>query len=836
MLELVWLIPLFPLLAFAAIVFFLNRHREVSSWTAIGAMGLSLLLSAGAFFTVLAEGAEHFVKKPFTIPFEWAIAGKEVIRLGVMIDPLTLVMLFVVTFVGLNIFVYSRGYMRHEGTDAHGHRHVEYDKRYSRFFAYLSLFGAAMLGLVLADNLLLLFISWELVGLCSYLLIGFWFDKPLAETVEGPAAEKQQALSLLEHTVLKPSWPKALFDRVLLLPYPPEASKKAFLTTRVGDVSFLLGLILLFVSTGHLDFAGIFKTVHELGQHDPTLVTIAAILIFGGAVGKSAQFPLHVWLPDAMAGPTPVSALIHAATMVAAGVYLVARTFPIFEAAGETGLTVVLVIGTITALMAALIALGVKGIKQVMAYSTISQLGYMMVGLALGGPAVGIFHLMTHAFFKALLFLGSGSVIHGTGTEDIYNMGGLRRKMPTTFLTLTIGAASLAGFPFVTAGFWSKDEILFKALEHNLPVFIVMYFTAFLTAFYVFRAIFTIFSGEHPRDHHLHAHESPAVMTVPLIVLAIGSIVLGWVGMPFANLFGEFMGEHHAGLDWRLTTLMWLLSAVASLGGIGLAYLLYGRRPVASFAEDPLQRLGVVYTVIKHKFYVDEVYSLTVVAGTYKLIDFLRAFDLSVIDGLVNLVGKATLSVFSLGSRWVDTYLVDGAVNLSGWLAQQGGRILRAIQTGRVQNYGLVLFAGIALLLVPFYMKPYNLTVQGWDWLVALLVLALLVGWWLSRRTPPEPVPVMEAPAAQAALPADDLQVIEGIGPKIAGLLQAANITTFDQLAGTDVNRLRQILAEAGLARLADPETWPKQAELAATGKWSELAALQSQLKGGRRQ
>jgi NADH-quinone oxidoreductase subunit L len=703
LLEFAWLIPVFPLVSFVLIVFFFNKNNTLSARTAIGAMFLSLLYSLYVMGTLAVSTVDP--KHPFEKAIAWLPTGDKVLSLGFMLDPLTAVMLFVVTFVGLNIFIYSQGYMRHVHKDAHGHVHTEYDKRYARFFAYLSLFGAAMLSLVLANNLLLLFISWELVGLCSYLLIGFWFDQKPADTVQcSDEAKRLEAVKLVEAKTPYLSWPRKLRERVLVLPYPPMASMKAFLTTRVGDVSFLFGLLLLYSQTGVLDFVHLFEKGEELAAHDPTLMIIAACLIFGGAVGKSAQFPLHVWLPDAMAGPTPVSALIHAATMVAAGVYLVARTFPLFEAVlGTPAVTVVIVIGAITAIMAALIALGSRDLKQVMAYSTISQLGYMMVGLGVGGVAVGMFHLMTHAFFKALLFLASGSVIHGSGTQNIYEMGGLKDKMPRTFATLTIGAAALAGVPFITAGFWSKDEILLKSLEHQPLLFAVMYFAAFLTAFYSFRAVFVTFFG-HGRDHHIyeHAHENPPVMTVPLMILAVGSICLGWVGMPFANLFGKFLGEHTGEMDWGLTGLMWGLSAVASLGGIGLAYVLYGRRQVATFEEDPLQRLGIVYSWIKDRFYIDELYGLIFIRPLLKLAEVLKGFDMQVVDGAVNGVGWLTKAVIAEVSRWFDVNVVDGAVNLAGWIPQRLASWGKRLQTGQIQNYGLAIFVGV-LALMAFY-------------------------------------------------------------------------------------------------------------------------------------
>jgi NADH-quinone oxidoreductase subunit L len=704
LLEFAWLIPVFPLASFVLIVFFINKNNTLSARTAIGAMFLSLLLSVAALVTLMISEVDP--KHPFERVIAWLPTGDTVLNMGFMVDPLTAVMLMVVTFVGLNIFVYSQGYMRHTHKDSHGHVHTELDKRYARFFAYLSLFGFAMLTLVLANNLLLLFIAWELVGLCSYLLIGFWFDQSPAETVQcnDPKA-RAEAVRLLEAKTPYLQWPRALRERVLVLPYPPMASLKAFLTTRVGDVSFLLGVLLLYSQVGVLDFVSLFAKVEVLAHEQPTMLIIAACLIFGGAIGKSAQFPLHVWLPDAMAGPTPVSALIHAATMVAAGVYLVARTFPLFEAvAGQPAVTLVIVIGTITAILAALIALGSRDLKQVMAYSTISQLGYMMVGLGVGGVAVGMFHLVTHAFFKALLFLASGSVIHGAGTQNIYEMGGLRNKMPRTFWTLTIGAAALAGVPFITAGFWSKDEILLKALETQPIVFAVMYFAAFLTAFYSFRAVFVSFLGQ-GRDQHIyeHAHENPPVMTVPLMVLAFFAITLGWIGMPFANYFGKFLGEHVGEVEWELTLIMWGLSAVASLGGIGLAYLLYGRKQVASFEQDPLQRLGIVYTWIKDRFYFDELYSFIFIRPLLAITEVLKRFDMSVIDGAVNGAGWLTKAVFAEASRWFDVYIVDGAVNLAGWIPRQLGLLGRRFQTGYIQNYALVVFMGVLVFMVFYF-------------------------------------------------------------------------------------------------------------------------------------
>jgi len=646
-LDIAWLIPVFPLLAFAAIVFFTNRWKELSARLAIGAMGISFLLSLGVLGAVVQSGGQEAFERSYA----WAPVGQSTLSMGYRIDPLTTVMLMVVSFVGLLIFIYSQGYM-------HG------DKRYSRFFAYMALFGASMLTLVLANNLVLLYISWELVGLCSYLLIGFWFEKTSAAN----------------------------------------AAKKAFITTRLGDVGLFIGLLLLYSLTGHVDFSGVFQAIPGL---DPSILALIGILIFAGAVGKSAQFPLHVWLPDAMEGPTPVSALIHAATMVAAGVYLVGRSYPIFAAVqGLPSLQVVAWIGAITAVLAASIGLAVTDIKRVLAYSTISQLGYMMIGLGVGGVAAGIFHLMTHAFFKALLFLGSGSVIYGTGTQDIYQMGGLRKHMPTTFWTFLFGTLALAGiFPF--AGFWSKDEILLGAFEHNRPIFLVALFTAFLTAFYMFRAVFVAFYGQ-PRDRHVHAHESPPVMTVPLIILAVFALIAGWVGIPFiGNPLAHYLEGAEAMVEnanLGLEIGLMALSTVVALTGIGAAYWLYHRRQPRTVEEDPLRGLGPLWTLLRNKWYFDEFYGATVVKGTLVLADAFRAFDLGIVDGLVNLAGYATVA-FSRLQRWIDTHIVDGAVNAVGWVTTKGGNALKYVQTGQVQNYGLVIFVGIILLMALFTSK-----------------------------------------------------------------------------------------------------------------------------------
>ena len=656
-LDIAWLIPVFPLAAFVLIVFFLNRNKRLSGYVAIGAMLISLALSIGVLSTLLVSRPDP--ENPFVHSvWNWIPTGDSWLSFGILVDPLTAVMLIVVTLVGTCIFIYAQGYMSD-------------DPRYSRFFAFMSLFGMAMLTLVLANNLVLLYIGWELVGLCSYLLIGFWFEKPAAAN----------------------------------------AAKKAFIVTRIGDVGLFLGLLLLYINTGHVDFVSMFEKVKELAPANPNLMTLMAILVFCGAVGKSAQFPLHVWLPDAMEGPTPVSALIHAATMVAAGVYLVGRMYPLFSAiSGAPALQVVAWIGAITAIMAALIGTAMNNAKRILAYSTISQLGYMMIGLGVGSVAVGIFHLMTHAFFKALLFLGAGSMMHGTGEHgdlDIYKAGGLRTAMPTTYWTFLFGTLALAGIvPF--AGFWSKDQILLNAFEHNLLIFLIALAGAFLTAFYMFRMVFVAFFGE-PRDHHIHAHESPRVMTWPLMVLAFFALVIGLVGAPllgnpFAHFIGGSLGMKETVEEAANVVLEYGLMALSTLvaaSGIYVAYRLYGANYVRSAAEDPLLRLGPLYTALQHKLYFDELYGATIVRGTLMISEACRWFDATVVDGLVNLAGKLTV-VFSTISRWIDVYIVDGLVNLVGWITAKLGSWLRNLQTGQIQNYMMLVLIGVILMAIVY--------------------------------------------------------------------------------------------------------------------------------------
>ncbi|HEV8353569.1 MAG TPA: NADH-quinone oxidoreductase subunit L [bacterium] len=635
MFEYAWLIPVFPFLAFALITAFGRRLPGQGAYVAIGAMGVSGLWSLGILGRV-TEGT-HYEANAVV-----AVLANRPLEVGYAIDGLTAVMLFVVTVVGTLIFIYSIGYMA-------------LDPRFPRFFAYLSLFAGSMLTLVLANNFLLLYVGWELVGLCSYLLIGFWYERPAAA----------------------------------------RASMKAFLTTRIGDFFMFLGILLLFFSIGSLNFTAIFDAV-EAGSFAGPLLLLAAVLIFGGAVGKSAQVPLHVWLPDAMEGPTPVSALIHAATMVAAGVYLVARSYTLFfDSPGHEALTVVAYVGGITAIMAALIGIVQDDIKRVMAYSTISQLGYMMMGLGVLGFTAGVFHLMTHAFFKALLFLAAGSVIHAMHTNDIKQMGGLAKVMPVTYWTMLAGSLALAGIP-PFAGFWSKDAILLEAFYHNTPLFVIGELGAFITAFYIFRMIFYTFSGE-LRDPHAHPHESPRVMTVPLIILAVFAVFIGFTGAefyasPFA-LYVDFEGVPETVFDPRIA----VLSTVVAAAGIFTAAAVYRWRWVSSAA---LRRAaGPVYTALVHKFYWDEFYQATVVRGTLWTARQLRSFDVYVIDGAVNAIG-AVFVWFARLYRIFDLYVIDGLVNLVGWAAKALGGVLRYVQTGRAENYLLVIAFGVILLMV----------------------------------------------------------------------------------------------------------------------------------------
>jgi NADH-quinone oxidoreductase subunit L len=712
---LIWLIPLPPLLAFFVIILFTHRNNLLSHSVAILGALLSWLGSMIVFFQAL--GVEHFGEHPFAPPpIDWLATGDRWFRIGVLIDPLGAVSLFFVAWTVLMIFIYSVGYHNygqpkgdhdrqgippHGATisDSDGHKHTvpSIEPMYSRFFAFIGLFAFGMYLLVVSDNLLTLFMGWEVMGLCSYLLIGFWYGKVSARA----------------------------------------AMIKAFITTRVGDVFMLLGIAYLYSQAGTLRFRELFteEMLHTLATTPGPILGFSAaaligILLFIGTIGKSAQWPLHVWLPDAMEGPTPVSAMIHAAAMVSAGVYMIIRMFPLMSAGMEHGhltpaMTFMAFIGAFTALFSATIAVAQNDIKRVLAYSTISQLGYMVAALGIGGFVAATFHLITHAFFKALLFLGSGSVIHGmehgvfhTGVhidpQDMSNMGGLRKKMPVTFWTFLIGGFALAGFPLVTAGFWSKDEILADAWGHeHYIVFVVLGLAALLTAFYTMRQISMTFLGE-PRTHAAeHAQETTWTMTLPLVILAFFAVTAGWVGIPeyfpglgqFSNnWFHEFVGstllEHPETLEFSIVPL--LTSLVVSLGGLGVGWLVY--RNIKAGQPDPLQKsLGSLYSLLKNKYYFDELYDRILIQPAYWLAETFTYLwmDRGLIDGILHGVSRVAYSLGSIFRNYIDKPVVNGIGDLVGEGSKRIGRSFKVIQTGRIQQYMLatLVFAVGALFL-----------------------------------------------------------------------------------------------------------------------------------------
>ncbi len=662
-----WLIPALPLLAAGITAVLPPTARRLGSSLAIGSLGISFLLSVAALLTALQDPAAHLVSN-----FVWFDLGEGSLRLGWLLDPLTAFMAVMVTFVGTLIFIFASGYMAE-------------DARFKQFFCFLSLFAAAMLGLIVANSLLLLFICWEVVGLASYLLIGFWFHKPEAAA----------------------------------------AAKKAFITTRIGDLGFLLGLVWLYDQGGSLLLfdggAGVLET-DTLSQLSGTLVcgglaasTAIGLLIFCGAIGKSGQFPLHVWLPDAMEGPTPVSALIHAATMVAAGVFLIARIFPLMAAdqglaaVPVHALTVVAYIGAITALLGACIAVAQNDLKRVLAFSTVSQLGYMMLALGVGAWEVAIFHLLTHAFFKALLFLGAGSVIHGMHHEqDMRFMGGLAAKMKTTFRTFAIGMMALAGVPFLFSGFWSKEAILHAAhgwdVSH-LPLAFGL-IGVVLTAFYMTRLMAETFGGHGRSSHAEHAHESPASMTWPLVILALFAIGLGFIGTPAwpwlqSMLLGE--AEVHGHSIFAGAGLMVLSIALVALG-IGLGWWVYGRNP-RRYAQDadPLQhRAPGVFGALAARLGFDELYAATV----FKLNDAVAGFA----DFADRWVWGGVIRALAALGRWVgltnlesDEELINRGVDGASKSLREGGRSYSRVQTGDAHGYLLTValsFAVLAALLL----------------------------------------------------------------------------------------------------------------------------------------
>jgi NADH-quinone oxidoreductase subunit L len=642
-----WLIPVVPLAASLAILSLSQSRRSAAAGLAIAGQIVALVLSLAAVAAALpTPGYRAFHN------FIWLNFGEQALRLGFVLDPLAAVMLAMITFVSLCIFVFSVGYMAA-------------DKNFGRFFAYLSFFSAAMLGVVIANSLLLLFVCWELVGLASYLLIGFWIHKPSAAA----------------------------------------AAKKAFITTRIGDIGFFLGMLWLYGRSGTLLFydagSGALEgaALSSLGAS----ATFIALLIFCGAAGKSGQFPLHVWLPDAMEGPTPVSALIHAATMVAAGVFLVARVYPIFSFGAINGVTpsliVVVWIGVITALISALIALAQPDIKRILAYSTVSQLGLMMVSLGVGGVAAGIMHLLAHGFFKALLFLGSGSVIHGCHEEqDIRKMGGLRGLMPVTFLTYAVGMMALSGVPLFFAGAWTKEEILHATSLWSVsrgPHYLML-LGVVLTALYMTRQMIYVFFGQR-RAAAEDAHESPAVMTWPLIVLALCTIAFSVLLTPAWPWLHDFLSGESAVLDFgRLIQPALYIALVLVALGIGLGVIFYR----GAGEIDPLERAAPpVFRFLQNRMWLDELYDWTILAFARfaaRLADFLDRYFW---DGLVRLVGGIG-QLFGSLTKGFDERGINARVNDATGVARGFGRLISARHSGQIQAYlGMIAFALFALLI-----------------------------------------------------------------------------------------------------------------------------------------
>ena len=653
-----WLIPLLPLAAAVIIGTGLitfnkstNKLRSLWSILSVSATGGAMVM---AFNLLWSQIQGH---DPYLYTFEWAQAGTFHLNMGFVIDHLTAMMLVIVTTVAFLVQIYTDGYMAH-------------DPSYVRFYAYLSLFTSSMLGLVISPNLVQIYIFWELVGMCSYLLIGFWFDR------KGAA----------------------------------DACQKAFVTNRVGDFGLLLGLLGLYWATGTFEFTDMGEKLTQLvesGGLSVALATLFAILVFMGPAAKSAQFPLHVWLPDAMEGPTPISALIHAATMVAAGVFLIARMFPVFEEIPAVMNTISWT-GAFTAFLGASIAVTQNDIKKGLAYSTVSQLGYMVMGMGVGAYGAGLFHLMTHAYFKAMMFLGSGSVIHGMEevvghdpdvAQDMRVMGGLRKYMPITAITFFIGTLAISGIP-PFAGFWSKDEILASTFRANPILWAIGFLTAGLTAFYMFRMYFTTFEGEfrgtdkkllamvkaensvgkevqaedsHGHHHASKPHESPITMTFPLMVLAIPSMLIGLVGTPLGNYFEYFIhapSEKITEVPAEGFTPEFLLMAGSSVGigliGISLAILMYLQKKIDPSAIA--KSIEPIYKLSKNKWYIDEVYNAVFVTGSRRL-------------------ARQVLEV--------DAKIVDGAVNLAGFVTVVSGEGLKYFENGKAQFYALVIFIGV---------------------------------------------------------------------------------------------------------------------------------------------
>jgi NADH-quinone oxidoreductase subunit L len=706
--SLAWLIPALPFAAFVIVGLFLQKKHELASWVVILATAIACVFAWMIFFQVLGGAADHH--HPWERSFPWlALSTSTVLPFGFMVDPLAAMMLVVVTTVSLLVQIYSRGYLwepEAEHHDAHGDGHdvvaqdaadadphgthadahhepvhegppppLVRDPAYGRFFAYLGLFTAAMLGLVLANNLLVMYMFWEGVGLGSYLLIGFWFGRihQTGSTIDTATDQEKPFIS-----------------------GPAEAAKKAFVTTRFGDFGFLIGILFLWWHADTLEFTKLTEMAAS-GELTAGVLTVGCLLLFMGAIGKSAQFPLHVWLPDAMEGPTPVSALIHAATMVAAGVYMVGRAFPLFEHAPAAMLTVAF-IGGFTAIFAASMGLVSTDIKRVMAFSTVSQLGYMMLAMGAYSEGAGAFHLFTHAFFKALLFLTAGSVIyalHRAGAahvgyadtqfgraqlvpaQDMRVMGGMFRKMPITAWTMIIAALSLAGIPPLS-GFWSKDEILLSTLhsaqERGGLYWLLLAFaliTVFMTAFYMFRVIFLTFGGSFRGAPGMfdHIREAPLTMTLPLMILAVPSVLVGLWGAPqLGNGFAKFLEGpdfHGAEMDVVLAA----VGTVLALCGIGLAYLMYSAGSISPAALT--MRFRPIYLLLFNRYWIDELYCW--------------------------IMDKFIIAV-SFGMSWFDQHVIDGVVNGVGKGTTVAGDWLRGLQTGRIPSYALAVAGGLAII------------------------------------------------------------------------------------------------------------------------------------------
>ncbi|MBV9618579.1 MAG: NADH-quinone oxidoreductase subunit L [Verrucomicrobia bacterium] len=643
----VWLIPATPIVAALLILLSGKSSRLVAARFAIAAQIVALMMSIFAFVPTLHVHGFRAIHN-----FTWFTFGDQTLRIGFVLDPLAAAMLLMITFVGLCIFVFSIGYMAE-------------DKNFSRFFAYLSFFSGAMLGVVVANSLLLLFVFWELVGLASYLLIGFWLERPSAAA----------------------------------------AAKKAFITTRIGDMGFFLGILWLYHKSGTLLFydggSGCLEpaALSLIGSN----VTLVALLIFCGAVGKSGQFPLHVWLPDAMEGPTPVSALIHAATMVAAGVFLVARVYPIFSVGAINGVTpslsVVVWIGVVTGLMAALIAIAQSDIKRILAYSTVSQLGLMMVSLGVGGVAAGIMHLLAHGFFKALLFLGAGSVIHGLHHEqDVRKMGGLRKLMPITFATYAVGMMTLSGVPLLFSGGWTKEEILHATSNwpaSRAPYYLLM-FGVVLTALYMTRQIIYAFFGNR-RAASEQAHESPRVMTIPLIVLALCAIALSFVLTPAWPWLESYLTGHPVNFDEQFLFQPTLLVSLVLVGiGVGLGAWIYRR----AGETDPLQQtLPALFRFLENKMWIDEIYDRTVLAISWIFARLSDWMDRHVWDGVVRGVGAIGQTIGTLTTD-ADDGVINAGIDEATSTARGFGRVMSRLHSGQIQIYlGAVALGMLALLL-----------------------------------------------------------------------------------------------------------------------------------------